>query len=130
MSVKQFVKPAEEIETPKSIDVEELLTWSDEEITQLNSKYLPCWGCYKSQDVNEGHFMLRKIEKGREIWFREDSAPAIKISGFRYTADNRFGTSSYISRSVRVGKILLVPDPRVYSLILEDLKKWMDEMGY
>ena len=74
--------------------------------------------------------MLQRIHKGREVWNGEEEAPAIVISGFRYTADNSFGINSYISRSVRVGKILLVPDPRAYSLILEDLKKWMDERGY
>lgn len=126
MSVKQFVKSAKEkIQNIIGIDVEDLLTWSDEEIAQLNSKYLPCWGSYKTErHPNEGQFMLRKIERGRED--RGQDTNTIALDGFHYTADGRFVSHNAWRRDpLKVGRILLVPDPRAYSIILEDLKKYI-----
>lgn len=129
MSVKQFVKPAEQIENAKSIDVEELLTWSDEEITQLNSKYLPCWGSYETEDhLNEGQFILTKIERGRED--RGQDPNTIALDGVRFTANGSFKVHNAFRRdTLKVGKFLLVPDPRAYSLILDDLRKMNEREG-
>lgn len=138
MSVKQFVKPAKEIENPKSIienpksiDVEELLTWSDEKITQFNSEYLPCWGSYETEDqdyLDEGQFILTKIERGRED--RGQDPNTIALSGVRFTANGRFKLHNAWRRdTLKVGKILLVPDPRAYSLILDDLKDINEREG-
>ena len=129
MSVKQFVKPAEEIQNEFSINVEDLLTWSDEEITQLNSKYLPCWGSYETEDhPNQGQFILTKIKRGREDLGQDPNT--ISLDGVRYTADGSFKLHNAWRRDpLKVGKILLVPDPRVYSLILDDLKKINEREG-